>query len=134
MSSYIGTEKPSLEELSHYGVKGMRWGVRKKYSAADIRAARSRQKGRLDEFTTARKAHAKSLSTNDGRKIGSTGATMDAKRRALLRHPDRAVALRMTRGEKAVTAILGGPLGVVAIGVTSAAVKGVERKNAKYTK
>lgn len=25
---YLGEEKPSLEDLAHFGVKGMRWGVR----------------------------------------------------------------------------------------------------------
>ncbi len=29
----ITAEKPPLEELYHYGVKGMRWGIRKKYRA-----------------------------------------------------------------------------------------------------
>lgn len=26
---YSGNEKPSIEDLEHYGVKGMKWGVRK---------------------------------------------------------------------------------------------------------
>lgn len=37
MSSYVFGQKPELEDLEHFGVKGMKWGVRKERSAADRR-------------------------------------------------------------------------------------------------
>lgn len=39
-----GLEKPSLSELEHYGVKGMRWGKRKGGLAGKVKAHRARQK------------------------------------------------------------------------------------------
>jgi hypothetical protein len=34
MTEFVGAEKPSLEELAHFGTKGMKWGVRKERKAA----------------------------------------------------------------------------------------------------
>lgn len=38
----VSIEKPSLDELAHYGVKGMKWGVRKdRYESTRVKKARS---------------------------------------------------------------------------------------------
>jgi hypothetical protein len=36
MTIFVDQEKPSLAELAHHGVKGMKWGVRKDDSVADV--------------------------------------------------------------------------------------------------
>lgn len=33
---FVSEKKPSLSELKHYGVKGMRWGVRKAHSPVNV--------------------------------------------------------------------------------------------------
>lgn len=35
MTKFVGSEKPHLEEITHFGVKGMHWGVRKDRPKAD---------------------------------------------------------------------------------------------------
>lgn len=48
--SYILEEKPDLEYLAHFGVKGMKWGVRKARDKVgrDVRRARSSVRNRID--------------------------------------------------------------------------------------
>jgi hypothetical protein len=38
----VSIENPSLDELAHYGIKGMKWGVRKdRYESTRVKKARS---------------------------------------------------------------------------------------------
>lgn len=115
--------------LAHYGVKGMRWGVRKldngnrtkvrpkRASYDDIRSARRRQTARESAIEEARdriKAAPK----------GSAAASKagEAHQKAVseyLNSPDRVTANRLLKGEKVALGVLaafGGPIGVAAVG------------------
>ena len=114
----VGDEKPSLDEaLAHFGVKGMKWGQRKA-TGPQIRAARRRvinQANKLD----------------DAKAEGASKEKIAKMKMEWLQNPDRATAARMTRGEKAVAVMFGGPLGVAAIGTSSAISRGIARKQTK---
>lgn len=133
----IGQEKPSLEDLVHYGVLGMKWGKhRAKASAADIHAARQRQSERRQahrtasrEFQTAVKSKTMDYA-GDVAKLEKVQATSDA----IFDNSDRAIALRLTRGEKALSVLLTGPVGLVVIGATSAASRRQEQRTDKWAK
>lgn len=101
-------EKSVLDEnlLEHHGIKGMKWGIRKHKTGGEIRTARrSVMKDRLaleDAKAAVRRGEA------------PKSAIADAKL-AYLKNPDRATALRMTRGEMVVSTILLTPLTTLAI-------------------
>jgi len=109
----VRDDKPSLEELMHFGVKGMRWGERKapKPTTADIHAARGRHNDRINQ-----------LHTLNAQSVGAS----QAKRRQLaqkvskiadegLKSGDVSVASRATTGEKVVAALLSGGVGVLVV-------------------
>lgn len=134
MTTFDGQDKPSLEYLVHHGVKGMKWGHRKKVTTSDIKDARQRL----------RKASNKYGSLEDKLSYGSESKTPAAKKRDaqiqkqldkmdadFKNDPDRYVAARLTRGEKAVTVILGGPVGLAAIGAQSAVIRVGESRQRK---
>ena len=95
----IEAQKPDLESvLSHYGVKGMQWGVRK----AAIKTARKEVRAQKKEIREVAKT--KGVKSEEYGKLQA----------AYLRNPDRGVAATMTRGEQiASILLLGGPLGLV---------------------
>ena len=116
----LSVEKPGspAEILEHTGVKGMKWGVRrtppsgsrsavsskfnkKNPSSADkanaIRLARAKSNVKFTQATTLKG----STQTRASRK-----AARKATRVAYKKDPDRAVAMRFTRGEKVVTGVL----------------------------
>lgn len=126
--------KPDIEDyLEHHGVKGMKWGHHKKVTTADIKAARGRlsragnKYGALEDKLSYGPDKTASEKKSDD-KILKQLSKMDA---AFKDDPDRYVAARMTRGEKAATIILGGPVGLVAVGAHSAFVRTAEKKQAK---
>lgn len=134
----VGQEKPSLDELAHFGVKGMKWGVRTATpTAKQIRVARSQV---LTEASRYNKA-ARKLKTTTGENRKKLEVTLNKRRQRYLNNPNRAIAARMTRGEKALSVILGleaggvGVAGSVASIATSSAIsRGVayKQKNKKY--
>jgi hypothetical protein len=118
----LGQEKPRLDDLQHFGVKGMKWGVRKQASAADIKGARKRFGRRVDDFHDAGKQLRKT--TKRGSAQRAAGQKKLAKTRmSLLNDPDRATSFRMTRGEKWLIASIGA-VGTVATAGAAPAVVG----------
>lgn len=105
-------EKPDLEELAHHGVLGMKWGkTRAKASRSDIMSARTRNKSRTRKI----ERQESKINTLKGKgqaskKEEKTLATMKSD---YLKSPDRVIAARMTRGEKAATIIMGVGVGNV---------------------
>lgn len=95
------------DELAHYGVLGMKWGHRKTATGGEIRAARRRLKSQSIMY---RKDYKKYDGAADG---SARKALLERKLRAAhqtyLKDPDRAIASRMTRGEKAAAVFFNGP-------------------------
>lgn len=54
MTTYFGEEKPSLEDLEHFGVKGMHWGVRKNDAPGVSRSTNRDAKKDANEFARAK--------------------------------------------------------------------------------
>lgn len=124
--------------LAHYGVKGMKWGHRKTYSSADIKAARARNAKREGDLLS------KAYDVSNTKKGTAARAKADkAYNKAhtdYLKNPDRATALRMTKGEKIAVAVIaatgvGAPAAVGytagTVGVRKATEAGVRRANKK---
>jgi hypothetical protein len=120
-------DKPDLNELAHVGVKGMKWGHRKRYSNQDIRNARIRNNSRVNMLARAAEELNFQTSLNPNSKK-TEAAVRDFKKIEVdfLKNPDRATALRMTTGEKAALAVLAiglpGPGTGAAIGTSTARV------------
>jgi hypothetical protein len=109
-------DKPSLDELAHHGVKGMKWGSRRgksesvssaKPNGSEIHAARARHNDRMDRLETegARLSFAKSASDKQ-RVLNGIHAIANEKGA----HEDANVATRLTRGEKIANTIVSGGL------------------------
>lgn len=130
--------------LAHFGKKGMKWGVRneplavgtgprgrsgqKKITDKDIEAARLRDATRHIQYTQTK---ARVKSSTPGTKAHDTSvkkmANMEA---AYLRNPDRATALRMTKGEKYVSTAIAVALpgaGTIGVAVGSTVRVGVRK-------
>ncbi len=87
------------EFLSHHGIKGMHWGVRKEHvSNSEIHRARADQKARRLTYQRAKRA-------------GDITTAVEAKR-IHDTHPDRSIAALKTTKEK-VTAVPGKTVGFV---------------------
>lgn len=125
MTLLYGEEKPSLEELAHYGVKGMKWGQRKKYSTDQIKDARARQGSRVARIND--QAH--KLNLAEGKAKDAAAKKYVEMMKELQSHPDAAIGGRMTRGEKAAALLIGGPIGAIVIAGNASAVRKHEREN-----
>lgn len=116
----LDQKKPPLEELTHYGVKGMRWGVRR--SDAQLAKATkpkgkagkepSKSKQKTNRIKQARGRSAKQevrvqkakaellLAENDKQRKGAA-KKLETEYGKYVNSPDRTTAARMTRGQKA---------------------------------
>jgi hypothetical protein len=124
-------DKPSLEELMHHGVKGMKWGHRKnKPTTSDIKDARIRTRAR--EANLASATNRLNLATHAPASEQKAAVRNYQKvQMEFLKNPDRAVAMRLTTGEKFVLAALG-PVGLAAGTGQVAARKLTERSVKKF--
>jgi len=130
---------PSREEalayfaISHSGVKGMKWGVRKKkLTRNDIVSARVRQnqlyeqlyKERAKSKDQSASAATRRAAANRAKKLEVVGKTSE----------DRVTAAHLSRGEKVGWVILAGPLGLAVIGANSLAISAIKKNTDKHRK
>lgn len=108
MIEYGNEVNPPLEDaLAHYGVKGMKWGVRKasgsRPSGKDIMTARKNVKAGEKAIRSQKKVVRK---TKDPNQKEAEKAKLGDLKSAHLKNPDRLTALHMTKGEAVVNALL----------------------------
>jgi len=149
----ISTEKPGTPQdlaLEHHGVLGMRWGHRREGTAQIGRRAANRKAKesfirknptsdrQAKAIRTARAKSQLDLTRYTNQPRGTSKAKKQSLKKVYLNNPDRATALRMTRGEKVVLGLIAvglpGPGTVgVAVGATAqvAVRRHVERKQAR---
>lgn len=124
-------DKPSLEDaIAHSGVKGMKWGVRKKPTAHDIRTARRSVDQQRDNIKVQKK-QVKQLAKGSKERTAGEKKLSDMKT-SFLKNPDRVTAMRLTKGEAAVTILFSSPLGSAAsIGAIAARRRSIAKKQAR---
>jgi hypothetical protein len=128
----VGDDKPSLEELYHYGVMGMKWGQRKKATGADIYKARRQ----VNAYRTVRAiaTQRRNESAAGSKERDRMEKTLERIEKDYEKDPARAIAVRMTRGEKFAAGLLALPTGglsLASIVVSSAASRRIEYKQDK---
>jgi hypothetical protein len=103
----LGQNKPSLAYIAHSGVKGMRWGVRKKnrYSSNEIRSALGRI---IDRSSKAHEKVVNAKTSSQYQKALKNESKVELADKTSL---DRSIAMRYTLGEKVVFTLLLGPVG-----------------------
>lgn len=136
--------KPGTPEeiLEHHGTKGMKWGVRRAQTRANVAKANARFNAKNPTSGTKADAIRLARATSNVKfqqatkvKKG-TKAEQKAAKTAFLNDPNRAVALRTTRGEKVVGGILVatgvGALPIAALGTAMyVSRKHIEKKQAR---
>jgi hypothetical protein len=116
------------EVLAHYGVAGMKWGRRRaKANGSDIREARVNLHKQRVDIHKAKKA---ARQINDPTSKAMAKAKVGEMKSAFLNNPDRVVAARLTRGEKAIALLLL-PAGGTSVAVTSMHSRRIEYKQNK---
>jgi hypothetical protein len=102
----IAVEKPGSpsEILEHVGVLGMKWGVHRTRGTHEFKAKNPTSAQRTVAIKSARSRQAVRKQAFKAEKRGSVKRT-DLKK-VYLNNPDRATALRLTRGQKVVRGFL----------------------------
>lgn len=120
MTTMLHEDKPDLNDelLEHHGIKGMRWGVRKVASTAEIKTARKSVK---KDARAHLKEQAKFVVGKSSRE------QVRAKRLTFLTNPNRPTALRLTNGETVALALLGMPAVIGASQLNSRLVESRQR-------
>lgn len=125
MTDSVGIGDVPVSELSHYGIKGMKWGVRRTPEQLGHKPKKPR-KPTAKEITDARERHnerAAAIERNVNRAniVGTKAAKQKAAKeiRRLAKEAkdsgDISTMARMTRGEMAVSALSGGPFGLLTL-------------------
>jgi hypothetical protein len=100
----ITEEKPGTPaELVHFGVLGMKWGVRRTQGTHSFTAKNPTAAKRAAEIGRARESVQK---TKSAYKAESDPGKRKQLKDVHLNNPDRATALRLTKGEKIVAGLL----------------------------
>lgn len=100
---------PSFDELKHFGIKGMQWGVRNRPTGGSLKPGRATGEIRVARRNV-RAAGRASIKEKAKFVVGkSSMKQVHEKKLTFLMNPDRATAARLTRGETAVVALLGSP-------------------------
>ena len=122
--TYLGGEKPSLSDLVHYGVQGMKWGVRKSNpTSTDIHSARVRQAARKANANLATARLNEASAGGNKAKQKSAVKAFEKAHLDVLTNEDAVTSQRMTKGEKWTIGILAGPVGLAVIGANRLDVK-----------
>lgn len=109
MSERLNLINPPLDELEHHGVKGMHWGVRSKSSypsGKTIRTARREVSAHQAALFGNRIATGVRTVQGNKKAVGQLKAAHKEIKLSLLKSPDRVTALKLTKGETAVLAVL----------------------------
>lgn len=109
-------DRPTIDELQHYGKLGMKWGKRKS-TGQEIRTARGSVRRGHRELKGQRKKIRASTTESGKAKEKATYAKMKT---SFLKNPDRVTALKMSKGEIAVNLLMGNRYTVGAAVATSA--------------
>lgn len=116
----VGQDKPDLNDMFHFGVKGMKWGERRFQKKLDkVRTSGTPRQQRNMQIKVARKnvatrqneVHAlvrASNKTKDPVKRSNLDKLATKKAKELFESPDQLTASRMTTGEKWATGLLAG--------------------------
>lgn len=110
----------------HHGVKGQKWGVRKKSaSRQEIRDATNRQAMRLQDFLDARRTATDKRATPTQRAKAQKDAKKFAKE--FDTNEDRVTSNRLSRGQKVGLILLTGPIGAAVVVGNAIAVKQIAK-------
>lgn len=120
--------------IAHYGVLGMKWGqTRTKGDRADILAARKRVGVQQRRFTAQKRVLRKAKKSGNEARINKHEKKLSDLKVDFLKNPDRVLATRLTKGEKAAALILtlpstGAVGGLAAIATSSAISRRIEQQ------
>lgn len=128
----VNDVNPDFEALSHHGVRGMKWGVRKNGSHPSnsaIKTARKNVEVQRRAITKQKRKAFKETVKRSSRAPHERAKLKDMKL-SLLKNPDRVTAMKMTKGESIAHVLLTAhePALGAAIVVREAAVRTVAKR------